>query len=105
MRDIIQKVVAIEDEANKLIKDAELQAEKIALEARSSAQRIRDEAFTTLNDDTEAIIRKAETRAKNEADALIKKAQAEISEEVRLPGELVASAAKAVASVVKEARS
>ncbi|MHB8108887.1 MAG: hypothetical protein ACYDHW_02515 [Syntrophorhabdaceae bacterium] len=88
MRDVIQKIVATENEAKRTIEEARVLADRILFEARKAAQDITAKAYQEAASDADRIISEAVEAAENKKLESLKNAAVRIDEQIKIDGSL-----------------
>jgi vacuolar-type H+-ATPase subunit H len=84
MRDVIQKVIATETEAKRLVEAAEADAERIGAAAQQRAQDLLAEARQKAREEADQIMANATRIAGQEKQERLARAMAEIESEIRM---------------------
>ncbi|MEN6615735.1 MAG: V-type ATPase subunit subunit G family protein [Syntrophorhabdus sp.] len=84
MRDVIQKIVATENEAKRTIEEARAQADRIIFEARMQAQDITARALQDASGEASRIVEEATAAAENKQQEILNNAVARIDSQVHI---------------------
>ena len=82
MRDVIQKIVATENQAKRIVEDGRTQADRILLEARKKAQDITAKAYQDAGREAQEIIAEAAREAEGERQKTLNEALETLEREV-----------------------
>jgi vacuolar-type H+-ATPase subunit H len=98
MREVIQQIIATEDEAKAMVEAAGAHAERILSEARKKGQDMVERARQEARVEAESIVEAAVSDAEREKEATLALARTEIENRIQLDGE---SNRQAVEGVVR----
>lgn len=82
MRDVIQKIVATENQAKRIIEEARVQADRVLAEARKQAQDISTKAYQDAGREAQEIVNEALRAAEDQKQASLEKASGAIEGEI-----------------------
>ena len=88
MRDVIQKIVAAENQAKRIIEEVRAQADRILSEARRQAQDISTKAYQDAGREAQDIVAEAAREAEGARQKSLEKALASIEQEVVIEEDL-----------------
>lgn len=100
MKDIIQKVVAAEEEARQILASAKEEATQIVANGRNEADSLSEEKKIAFQEEADAILKSAIEEAQAKADSDLEAAKERILKEIRLSDDLRQGAAEAVAEAI-----
>ncbi|WP_005035443.1 hypothetical protein [Holophaga foetida] len=100
MRDTIQRVMAAEDEATRLLEEAQKEAEAFLAQCRQRAREVVEEGRAEARREAEAILGRAEEEARREREERIRAASAEIETSLQLDETLAGQAVDAIVRCV-----
>ena len=100
MRDIIQKVMASEEEAGRIVEAARAEAERIVAESRTAAQNEGDAARRAMRAEADRIVADAVAAAEARAGAETEAARKKIAGEIKIGAAAHAAAVDMIVCVV-----
>jgi vacuolar-type H+-ATPase subunit H len=100
MRDVIQKMLEAETEANRIAQSADAEAERLVAEARAETQAAAQRAREAAKAEAERIVAAAVEEAEREKTERLATATAEIEVSVRLDDAVLGGAVEAVVRAV-----